>query len=282
MTADLAIDVIRSPAELSEVRERIADRIALERLLCETLAGRESWTLHGVCQVCAEAVEFKGDWKYSNGRLVNFRERLVCPRCQLNNRMRFVAHLLLTAARQTPPEAPTYLYERVTPFFEWAERELPDTVIGSEYLGPDVAGGTVVNGIRHEDALNLSFADESLGTIVSNDVFEHVPDIDRSLSECVRVLRPGGRLYFSVPFDGRPETVQRTVMRRGEISYLLPPVYHGNPIDPKGSLVFYDHGFDILERCRRAGFADAYALGYWSLLYGHLGQGLQVMFVAER
>jgi hypothetical protein len=76
--------------------------------------------------------------------------------------------------------------------------------------------------------------------------------------------------------------VHRTIVRDGEIVHLSPPVYHGNPINPNGSLVFYDHGLDILERCHRAGFADAYALGYWSLLYGHLGQGLQVVFVGER
>jgi hypothetical protein len=45
--------------------------------------------------------------------------------------------------------------------------------------------------------------------------------------------------------------------------------------------VFYEHGWDILEQCHRAGFANAYALGYWSLLYGHLGGGLQLMFVTE-
>jgi hypothetical protein len=60
------------------------------------------------------------------------------------------------------------------------------------------------------------------------------------------------------------------------------PEYHENPLDPQGSLVFYNHGWDILERCRRAGFADAYLLGYWSLLYGYLGHGLQLVFVAER
>ena len=135
---------------------------------------------------------------------------------------------------------------------------------------------------HHEDAGALSFGDASLATIVSNDVFEHVPDIDRCLAESRRVLRPGGRLLFTIPFHDRPETVQRATLRKGEIVELLPPQYHGNPIDPeRGSLVFYEHGWDILERSRQAGFADAYALGYWSLRYGHLGYGLQLMFVAE-
>jgi SAM-dependent methyltransferase len=244
--------------------------------------GRESWTLPAVCRPCGRAVELHGDWLYSDGRTINFRERLVCPGCQLNNRQRFMAHLLSEATRESPPEAPVYLYEQVTPFYAWALRALPGTVVGSEYLAHDLPGGEVVNGIRHEDALALSFDDEQLSVIVSNDVFEHVPDIDRSLAECARVLRPHGRLYFSIPFHETPVSTQRAVLRDGEVLHVLPPEYHGNPVDPKGSLVFYDHGWDILERCREAGFADAFVLCYWSVLYGYLGAGLQLLFIAER
>lgn len=278
---DLPVDVLRSASDLATVRERSADRRAIEQHLCEALKGREHWALDGFCNVCARAVAFQGDWLYSNGQTANFRERLVCPFCKLNNRQRFMAHLLMVATRLEPPVAPTYLHEQVTPFYFWAQQALPGAVIGSEYLGPELTSGTEVQGVRHEDAGALSFDEASLGAMVSNDVFEHVPDIDRCLAECVRVLRPGGRLYFSVPIHDRAETVQRAALRDGEIVELLPSQYHGNPIDPKGSLVFYEHGWDILDRCRTAGFADAYALGYWSLLYGHLGYGLQLMFVAE-
>ena len=278
---DLPVDALRSGSDLARVRERSADRRAIERHLCEALRGREYWTLDGFCNVCARAVAFEGDWMHSNGQTANFRERLVCPLCKLNNRQRFMAHLLMVATPSEAPQAPTYLHEQVTPFFFWAQQALPVAVIGSEYLGPDLPSGTTLRDMRHEDARALSFDDASLGAIVSNDVFEHVPDIDRCLAESVRVLCPGGRLYFSIPFYDREETVQRAEMRDGKIVELLPPQYHGNPIDPKGSLVFYEHGWDILERCRRAGFADAYVLSYWSLLYGHLGYGLQVMFVAE-
>jgi SAM-dependent methyltransferase len=279
---DLPIEVLRTPSDLATVRERSRDRRVIEQRLCETLAGRETWTLQGVCKVCSRAVAFEGDWRRSTGPSPNFREQLVCPHCRLNNRMRFMAYLLRVAARLEPPQAPIYLYEQVTPFFLWAQQALPGTVIGSEYLGPDVPSGTTMREMRHEDALALSFEDASLDMIVSNDVFEHVPDIDRCLAESARVLRSGGRLLFSIPFYDREESVQRATVRDGEIVELLPPNYHGNPIDPeKGSLVFYEHGWDILERCRRAGFADAYAVGYWSLLYGHLGYGLQLVFVAE-
>jgi SAM-dependent methyltransferase len=252
--------------------------MAFERLLCESLAGQESWTLPAVCQACGVAVQLHGDWLYSDGRTVNFRERLVCPRCGLNNRQRFMATLL----RDDPGAGPVYLYEQVTPFYDWAQANLTRPVVGSEYLGYRIAGGSEIDGVRHEDALALSFGDASLGTIVSNDVFEHVPDIDRSLAECARVLRPGGRLLFSIPFHETPSTRQRATLRDGEVVELLPAEYHGNPVDPKGSLVFYDHGWDILDRCRAAGFGDASVLAYWSLLYGYLGAGLQLVFSAAR
>ncbi len=276
--ADLALHELRSAEQLAEARMQSADRAALEGLICEQLVGKESWTLPGVCQACGRAVAFHGDWLYSDGRTINFRERLVCPSCGLNNRQRFMAQLLRS---RVTGSSTTYLYEQVTPFYAWATANLPGTIVGSEYLGHDVPGGSEVEGVRHEDALALSFADSSLGAIVSNDVFEHVPDIDLSLAECARVLGPGGRLFFSIPFHETPGTRQRATLRDGELVQLLPPEYHGNPVDPGGSLVFYDHGWDILDRCRTAGFADAYVLAYWSLLYGYLGAGLQLTFVAE-
>jgi SAM-dependent methyltransferase len=278
---DLPVDVLRSASDLANIRKQSGDRRAIEQHLCDAVKDQEQWALDGFCKVCARAVAFQGDWRYSNGQTANFRERLVCPVCKLNNRQRFMAHLLMAMALVETPQAPTYLHEQVTPFFVWAQGALPGEVIGSEYLGPNLPSGSTVRDMRHEDALALSFDDASLGAIVSNDVFEHVPDIDRCLAESVRVLRPGGRLFFSIPVHDREETVQRAALRDGGIVELLPPKYHGNPIDPKGSLVFYEHGWDILERCRSAGFVDAYALGYWSLLYGHLGYGLQLMFVAE-
>jgi len=280
-TRDLSIDVIRSSSEFAATRERTADRLRFEQLLTTILAKREAWILPGVCQVCERAVAFEGDRRYSRGRVINFRERLVCPCCRLNNRKRFMAHVLGAASHAAKRQTPIYLFEQVTPFFAWAQETLPGEVIGSEYLGPDVASGVWVDGVRHENALALSFDDGRLGTIVSCDVFEHVPDIDRCLSECARVLGPAGRLYFSVPFRDVPATAQRAALREGEIVELLPPEYHWNPVDRRGSLVFYDYGWDILDRCLRAGFEDAYVLGYWSLLYGYIGDGLQLLFVAE-
>lgn len=44
----------------------------------------------------------------------------------------------------------------------------------------------------------IPFADQFFHTIVSNCVFEHLPDLDQNLKEMYRVLKPGGYLLTSV------------------------------------------------------------------------------------
>ncbi len=50
-------------------------------------------------------------------------------------------------------------------------------------------------------ATALPFADKSFKTVVSNCVLEHIPDIDKALSEIRRVLKPKGRLLITVPSE---------------------------------------------------------------------------------
>jgi SAM-dependent methyltransferase len=274
------LDVLRSLRNRAEFDAACADRgprLEFERALAAGHEGDECWSVPGYCLACDAPARFVADWRSSVQGVPNWRERLQCPACGLNNRQRFVAHLVRESGARD-----VYLYEQITPFWEWAERALPGAV-GSEYLGPDVAPGAVVKGVRHEDALALTIADDSLDLIVSNDVFEHVPDIDAALAEAARVLRAGGRMLFSVPFHSDRElTTQRAKLEAGELIELAPPEHHGNPVDPeRGSLVFFDYGWDLLDRCRAAGFADAHVIGYWSALYGHIGGGIQVVFTAS-
>jgi hypothetical protein len=39
-----------------------------------------------------------------------------------------------------------------------------------------------------------------------------------------------------------------SIDEREELTHLVPPEYHGNPVDDKGSLVTVDWGFDIVDR----------------------------------
>jgi SAM-dependent methyltransferase len=61
---------------------------------------------------------------------------------------------------------------------------------GVEYIGCDVQEGPNVD--RIEDIHRLSFADDSVGTVICVEVLEHVHDPLRAVREIHRVLKPGG------------------------------------------------------------------------------------------
>ena len=49
---------------------------------------------------------------------------------------------------------------------------------------------------RRMDALHTQFAAESFDVVVSNQMYEHVPDPAMMLNEFYRILKPGGVVYF--------------------------------------------------------------------------------------
>ena len=244
--------------------------------------------VEGFCIPCGRTVPFMVDMQ-SGGHakdgvcVPNWRERMECPLCRMNNRNRLVAALLEQSVDHLKAPASVYLMEQVTPIFKWSMERFPaHTLIGSEYLGDRYRSGDVVRGLRHEDAMALSFSDASVDIILSNDVLEHVPDPWLALQECFRVLRPSGTLLFTIPFDPAAAVSRpRARIESGEVLHILPPVYHGNPVSEEGSLVFTDFGCDLLDRLRGCGFSTVCAEFYLDPAYGHLGDP-QIVFRAVR
>lgn len=280
---DLPVFVIRTPADFDEAIDQFPDRSAYEEMLERGYAHVDEFRFPAICQVCGGPSALVVDHQFSEPGRLNFRERFACPGCQLNSRQRFVAHLVSTEVARRGGRPRVYLHEQITSFYDWAKRSLVAEVAGSEYLGPDVDAGAVIDGIRHEDALALTFADASFDLIISQEVFEHVPSIERAIDETVRVLAPGGRLLLSVPFNrGAADTVQRARIVDGQLEHLLEPAYHGNPLSDDGSLVFYDYGWDLLDMLRAQGLTDVSIVGVWSALYGYFGDGLIYVISATR
>jgi len=261
-------------------------RARTEQQLAQEHRGEEEFAIPGFSLLAGRAVEFLVDRQYGaelrdGVTIPRWRERLVCPVTQLTNRQRAMV-LLLRAYGGSGRDV--FMFEQVTPLYRYLKEAAPGwKITGCEWLGPDVKPGAVVNGIRHEDCAALSLADSSVDIVMSLDVFEHVPDPRRGFREKARVLRPGGVLLMTVPFfPERDATVQRARHVDGKLEHLLPPEYHGNPIDPAGgSLVYHDFGWDLLPMIREAGFSDAFVGLYWSLEYGHLGVA-QIVFVATK
>lgn len=52
-----------------------------------------------------------------------------------------------------------------------------------------------------EDGENLSFLDNHFDWILCNNVIDHTPDPGKMAAEMLRVLKPGGKVYFEVNFD---------------------------------------------------------------------------------
>jgi SAM-dependent methyltransferase len=263
-----------SRARLSERSQACTDSVRAEL--------RDVVRLRRFCLCCQRTTRMLVDYEYASrdpgGNLApNWRERLVCDGCGMNNRQRLVAHLVQQfALRSAHPSI--YLMEQVTPIFAWVKKNLAGgEVHGSEYLGHQYRGGERIDGVRHEDVMDLSYPDASFDLIVSNDVLEHIPDPERALRECCRVLKPGGVVLATFPFwTGRDTSVARARLGAGGIEHLLAPQYHGNPLSADGCLVFHDFGWDLLDRIRSAGFAAPACEVYFSEEFGHVGTGLLV------
>ena len=245
---------IRTKEEYDQFRDNPAwsqIETVLEDMVLQSPRKRISYP--GRCQVCRRKANLLIDNQYSESpSKVNFRERMVCPFCGLNNRQREIARLV---ADRVPEDARVYVTEQVTPMYQYLSRWFPN-LTGSEYMGPDIPGGKVCEGgVIHEDLTALSFADETIDCVISNDVFEHVADIDRALTEIYRVLRTDGMLYATFPMNFHQEhTVKRAELADGTIHYKQKPVYHGNPVSEEGSLVFYDYGMDFLSLVKKRDF----------------------------
>jgi O-antigen biosynthesis protein len=255
---------------------------AIEAMLLGSTA-TEAFTVKGFCVPCGKDVDLlvdmeSGGQRQANHWLPNWRERLACPFCGMNNRQRLIA-TLVRQELQTKQSRTVYLMEQVTPIFEWAIATFTQhEMIGSEYLGHEYTGGTVVKGIRHEDVEALSFSNESIDLIVSNDVFEHVPDPFKAFRECARVLTSGGNMIATLPFHSNSDlSVIRAKLNNGKLEHILPPIYHGNPVSSEGSLVFTDFGWDLLPELKSAGFSNVTIDVYASTKFGHLGGG-QLVF----
>lgn len=110
------------------------------------------------------------------------------------------------------------------------------------------------------DMQRLPYLDASFDLVIHSDTLEHVPDPVKGLSECHRVLKPGGHCIFTVPV-----VVGRlSASREGKA-----PSYHGNPESAGDDLIVHtEYGADAWIHVVRAGFrtVEIRALDYPSAL----------------
>jgi len=96
------------------------------------------------------------------------------------------------------------------------------------------------------DMMNMKFPDMSFDLVLHSDVLEHIKYPIRGLSECYRILKPGGYCAFTIPM-----IVDRlTVSREG-----MPPSYHGSSDNLSDDLIVHtEYGCDSWRQVIQAGF----------------------------
>jgi predicted SAM-dependent methyltransferase len=233
----------------------------------DNLASRLSVSL-GKCPICENFTIFSN---FTD----NLRESGQCLICKSSNRQRQIAVTLLKVIHETKGikfssihkfalKLPTASFLSDLKIYN-AETtgsthnllaKYQDNYYASEYLGDDYQSGEIVNGILNQNLLKTSFETSSLDIVISSDVFEHIPDPYKGFAEIHRILKPGGRHIFTVPFYGdRYRDEIRTVIESdGSVNHLLPPSYHDDPIRPEGILVYVIFSMEMLMKLNDMGY----------------------------
>ena len=192
----------------------------------------------GFCPTCQRKVTFSARNKW-------LRDYYLCPDCKSKPRERA---LIRTLEMYFPDWQEKVIHES-SPINRGASVRLARecTHYIPSQLFSDVAPGEEKNGVRCENLEHLTFSDGSIDLHVTQDVMEHVFNPGTVFNEIARTLRPGGAHVFTVPIVNKhkPSCVRAKIGEDGQVTHLLPPVYHGNPVSSDGALVTVDWGFDI-------------------------------------
>jgi SAM-dependent methyltransferase len=209
--------------------------------------------VHTWCRVCGH------DGDFERGTL-NILRSFQCSKCKARLRYQGQAAALVRCysvhgARsladlvQEPEFQALSVYEpgSVGPLAKFLE-EAPTHVRTSYMQG--VPGGEVVNGVRCEDLMALTFPDETFDLIVTSDIMEHVRHPYVAFAEIRRVLRPGGRHVFTIPgtYPLREKTYARVDVSGPDDVFLCKPAYHNE------YLVYNDFGADMVARLDEIGY----------------------------
>lgn len=106
------------------------------------------------------------------------------------------------------------------------------------------------------DCEPLPFADNTYGTVVSNSAIEHRFFSEKSLAECIRVLKPGGKLVVCLP--NTAHWICRLWLLCGRFPYV-----RNSPIDETHLRFFTVHEAKLL--CRKYGVKVVATDGHASL-----------------
>jgi ubiquinone/menaquinone biosynthesis C-methylase UbiE len=95
------------------------------------------------------------------------------------------------------------------------------------------------------DAMNLPYEDESYDTIFSFECLEHVPEPDRMIRECFRVLKKGGKVYLTT------ENYSNGLILRWIYTWITGRKFDSGTDQPYENFFIYS---TLLKKFKKAGF----------------------------
>lgn len=224
----------------------------------------------GTCIVCGEETFFTLE------KMELHRDTLICSNCNSSNRIRQLSRGLLKYLQnkgftsETVLGLSTELNEQNISIYDtdsmYSVAKLLRTkkqYITSDYYY-NVEPGLQL-GERHycQDLSKLTFEDNSLDVVLTSDVFEHVRLYKEAIEEIYRVLKPGGAYIFNVPFDGSRfehdifvDVIDKS--NRANDFFVKLAVYHGDPLQGSGALLYRIYGKQLFKELEEAGFVVSY------------------------
>jgi SAM-dependent methyltransferase len=130
----------------------------------------------------------------------------------------------------------------------------------------------IYRNLVHADAQCIPLPDESIGSVFSNSVLEHVNDPEAAVREISRILRPGGRFLFTVPVKQFERDLTLWFGAR-ESAQVNSDYYHRNLLEVEGwQSLLLRHGLEsVLVREYQPAEFTFY---YWMYrLYGNRALG---------
>ncbi len=194
----------------------------------------------------------------------NFRENVYCLACHSFNRQRQLALVFLNAIanRRIKTLKEITAIDYLSLFNTETGGVLHNFLsqmkgyVCSEYFGSEYASGEYIDNRMHQDLMSLSFPDNQFDIVITTDVMEHVKDPYIAQKEIYRILKPGGRHIFTVPFY-QTEILDETRAaqnQNGETVYNMEPIYHVDPLRQEGILVYNIFSIEMLVKLSKIGF----------------------------
>ncbi len=232
------------------------------------------YTHLGYCPICQRAAQFSAQHEWH-------RDHLLCSGCGSIPRERGVALVLeerFARWRQLRIHESSPVPRGVS---EKLARECRGYV-PSQFFA-DLAPGQSRDGVRNEDLERQTFADQSFDLVITLDVMEHVNEPEACFREIWRTLKPGGAYLFAAPTYKEVIASQRVArfLPDGTIEHYREPEYHGNPVDPRGSLMTFRYGYDLPELIRTWAPFDTRVYRFHDHHHGLIGEFTEI-YLCER